>query len=363
MLAEILVVTGIFPPDVGGVATVAVRLVEDLAALGYSVRVITFSEEAFIRGNVLAISRECSLVQRYLRLFFVLSRHTTSSSIVVVTDSISTGLPARMAQIVRRYRLVIRLGGERSWENAVESGRMFVTLREYWARGLGGWRQVLFAWYYRWFFAGAERLIFVSQLLQTCLTSVITLTRPPVIVPNTVETKARAVPPKLSSGTVRWLFVGRMVRVKNLAFFAQVVRRCEDEGQLFELVCLGDGPDEDCLKGLKPVRCLGSQPAAEVKRFMETADVLVLPSLTDIYPNAVVEALSYGLPVVMTTEHGLPEGYRGIRYCPPTDVEAWVKVLGELQNSQVLQDLRGEIALPETHGPSLAQIIHETATA
>lgn len=359
MSRPVVVVTGIFPPDVGGVATVAAELVEELRALGTSVRVVTFTDQPRVTATFIGLERHGSVIQRYIRVFFALLRHTSSSSVVVATDSLSVGVPARLAQMLRGFRLVLRLGGERSWENAIESGRMTVTLREYWHRHLGGWRQSLFAGVYRWLFAGADRSLFVSRLLLECLVHAGVTPRAPVIVPNGSGARLSARATAEHRGPLRWLYVGRMVRVKNLAFFAEVVRQCQAQGQVFELTCLGDGPEMRHLQGLEHVRCLGPKSAAEVRQMMEMADVLVLPSLTDIFPNVVVEALSCGLPVVMTAEHGLPDGYRGIRFCSPTDAAEWVRVLGALQDRQALQALREEIALPTSDSPSLAGMIHE----
>jgi glycosyltransferase involved in cell wall biosynthesis len=65
----------------------------------------------------------------------------------------------------------------------------------------------------------------------------------------------------------------------------------------------------------------------------ERAHVLALPSDREAYPLAVVEALGFGLPVLVTDRGGarevLGEGPQG-RCLPPDDVAAWSQALSEL---------------------------------
>lgn len=70
----------------------------------------------------------------------------------------------------------------------------------------------------------------------------------------------------------------------------------------------------------KCVRFLGAQP--DVRPFLGAADLFCLPTLYDPMPNAALEALACGLPVVTTTTSGAAEfvkpGVNGA-LCPPRD--------------------------------------------
>jgi glycosyltransferase involved in cell wall biosynthesis len=76
-----------------------------------------------------------------------------------------------------------------------------------------------------------------------------------------------------------------------------------------QLVLAGDGPERHRLlaAGGARVRCLGSLAPDQVAQALRAADLLVLPSEREGWPNVVTEALASGLRVVATRVGGLPE--------------------------------------------------------
>lgn len=98
------------------------------------------------------------------------------------------------------------------------------------------------------------------------------------------------------------------------------------------LVMVGDGPLRPSLMALARelgvggrVTWAGGQPHARVARYLAAADALVLPSFSEGEPNAVLEALSCGRPVVASAVGGVPglvaEGLLGA-LAPPGDAPA-----------------------------------------
>jgi poly(glycerol-phosphate) alpha-glucosyltransferase len=64
----------------------------------------------------------------------------------------------------------------------------------------------------------------------------------------------------------------------------------------------------------------GAAFGQEKEALLQSAEAFVLPSLSEGLPMSVLEAWSYGLPVVMTPECNLPEGFTrgaGIRIESP----------------------------------------------
>jgi len=106
---------------------------------------------------------------------------------------------------------------------------------------------------------------------------------------------------------------------------------------------VGDGPDRQRLEGL-----LRQSPAADRVRLLGwqddpglalgAADVFLFPSLTEGMPNAVLEAMWAGLPVVAADLPALRElagEESGLRLVTEAAPEAFAAVLRELRDDEV----------------------------
>lgn len=96
--------------------------------------------------------------------------------------------------------------------------------------------------------------------------------------------------PEVTFPTV--LYVGRLVKEKNLERLARVCKRYDAD-----LVCVGAGPLRDTLVSLG-AKCPGAVEWDQLPRFYQNAHVFCLPSLTEGHPKALLEALASGLPCV-----------------------------------------------------------------
>jgi glycosyltransferase involved in cell wall biosynthesis len=105
------------------------------------------------------------------------------------------------------------------------------------------------------------------------------------------------------------LFVGNLVAVKAVDVLLQAWAALDDPRA--RLVVVGDGVDRAALEAqarpLANVKFLGALPQAEVAGWLGAANVLVLPSRHEGMPNAVVESLASGVPVVASRVGGIPE--------------------------------------------------------
>ncbi len=361
---RILLVTGIFPPEIGGVASAMAEAAKELRASGHEILVVTYGDPSADAG-VVRVSRSGTVVARYLRMLRTIRRLSTADTIVLTTDVFSVGIPARAAVMGRRNRFFVRLGGEWAWETAVERGRFAGTLRAYWQRP-GGMRRLFEEQLYRWILGRAERVFATSRLLHAVLGKCAPRT-PWTIVPN----PAPMIPSALATRVAevarphhprRFLYVGRFARVKNVPFLATVLRALAARGVPFQMTFVGEGETraetERLLQGVDQVAFVGASARARVLERLADADVLLLPSLTDVCPNVVAEAHALGIPVVMTAEHGLPEGVLGMLELPPTDAEAWTVALARLAtHDDAMKAFAAQVRPPSDAAQTFAQAV------
>lgn len=138
----------------------------------------------------------------------------------------------------------------------------------------------------------------------------------------------------LAEGRVREiLFVGRLSKDKRVEPIIRAVEDmgkagCRDEGSgkagsrseadgenpglLESGICLTIVGDGEEYRSLIPyasecIRFVGAVPPNEVKEYMQNSDILVMNSAFEGIPMTILEAISYGLPVVSTNVGGIGE--------------------------------------------------------
>jgi colanic acid/amylovoran biosynthesis glycosyltransferase len=138
--------------------------------------------------------------------------------------------------------------------------------------------------------------------------------------------------------------VGRLVEKKGFGFL--VAAAAEADHQLLERVLIvGDGPLRSSLLRMAEelgvadrLELLGSLGPSGVRSVLEAADLLAMPCVVgpdgdrDSMPVVVKEAMAMEIPVVATTEVGLPEAVaadRG-RLVPPADPVSLARAIDEL---------------------------------
>ncbi len=155
------------------------------------------------------------------------------------------------------------------------------------------------------------------------------LWNPICVIPNGVELQSADSTPAepvwargLPAGAKILLFLGRLHPKKGIKNLLQAWTTVKQQGgpdfNTWSLVISGwdQGGHEGELKALattlgiaEQVRFVGPQFEAEKAASLARADAFVLPSFSEGLPMAVLEAWSYRLPVVMTPQCNLPEGF------------------------------------------------------
>ena len=120
---------------------------------------------------------------------------------------------------------------------------------------------------------------------------------------------------KRNSKRINLLFVSRLIERKGLQFIIPELKRIQQQtGKDIFLTIVGDGPYRTELEKLVDeynvrdmVEFVGQKDKAELLCYYQAGDIFVFPSKREGMPNAVLEAMACGLPVVMTPCEGSSE--------------------------------------------------------
>ena len=146
---------------------------------------------------------------------------------------------------------------------------------------------------------------------------------------------------------VRVVFMGWIDRKKGVFDLCEAVLRLKRQGLALSVLICGEGEHftelESWIKanGLcADVALLGWVFGEEKSDVLASSDILILPSYSEGMPNAVLEAMSYGLPVVASRVGGIPElvkdGESGL-LVDPGDVDALTMAIERLSVDTALR--------------------------
>lgn len=113
--------------------------------------------------------------------------------------------------------------------------------------------------------------------------------------------------PVPENGKPSILFVGRLGPEKNLPYLFAAFRSVLDAGVTAEIRIVGDGPERSALENLAAklaideyVNFLGYVPHADLPAHYQAATIFVLPSIEEVQPMVVIEAMRFAKPVIVT---------------------------------------------------------------
>lgn len=139
-------------------------------------------------------------------------------------------------------------------------------------------------------------------------------------------------PSKKMNKEITFLFLGRMQERKGVYNFLKALIEIIDKNKDINIKVhlAGDGEVEVVKKIIVEnslehiVNVHGWIDGTEKQKLLETSDILILPSYNEGLPVALLEGMSYGIPVISTNVGGIPEliknQYNGL-LIPPGNVQ------------------------------------------
>lgn len=154
------------------------------------------------------------------------------------------------------------------------------------------------------------------------------------------------------SETVRILYLGRLHGVKGLEYLLKAFSSVNDKHPRSRLTIVGEGKEKEKL--MKIARSLGLEEYVEFTgeveyeetvEYYQNSDIFVLPSLSEGLPNVLMEAMSCGLPSVVTRVGGnkeLIKDGKGGFLVPPKSSSDLSKAINKLIENPELRKTMGK---------------------
>jgi glycosyltransferase involved in cell wall biosynthesis len=313
---RVLVVSGIWPPDVGGPASHAPDVAAYLRSRGHAVEVVTTasSEPAREEYPVHWISRSLPKGVIHVRTAAEIARRARAADVVYTTGMF--GRSASGAMLARRP-YVVKLTADPAFERARRRGMVGGDVDEFQrSRGDAAIRTLRVARDTE--LRHAAHVFTPSAYLRELAVGW-------GVPPDHVSVLPNPSPPlrelrprdelraELGLGGIALAFAGRLTAQKSLGVAFEAI--AANDG--VTLLVAGEGDERASLErrvdelGLDGrVRFLGPLPRERVLELFRAADASILSSSWENFPHTVVEALAVGTPVLATATGGVAEVVR-----------------------------------------------------
>jgi glycosyltransferase involved in cell wall biosynthesis len=306
---RVLVVSGIWPPDIGGPASHAPEVAAFLVGRGHQVEVVTTAAAAPAPAPypVRFVSRRLPAGIRHVAVVGLVAWRTRRADVVYATSMVGR---TAAATFLARTPLVVKVASDPAYERSVRRGLYDGRLDGFQRAGLAPGARLLRR--VRTLTAGrAAHIVCPSEYLRAIvLTWGISPDRVSVL-PNTVPCyddlpPREALRARFGLDGKTLVFAGRLTRQKALDVTLAAVAELDD----VQLLVAGTGEERRRLEARAGprVRFLGPLTRREATELVAAADGAVLSSSWETgRPFSVVEALSVGTPVIATRVGGIPE--------------------------------------------------------
>ncbi len=284
---NILIATGIYPPDIGGPAQFARGVEEAWKKKGHQVKVLAFRFERKLPTGIRHL-------YYFLRVLFALR----GTDFVFSPDTFSAALPALCAAKLCGKKMVVRTGGDFLWEQFVERTGDLVLLRNFYETRMNrlNLKERIILGLVKSLFRYADAIIFSTAWQRDIFAMPYRLNlKKCFIVENYYGKHDKNCSQILENTRIEKVFVGgtRELKWKNMPRLKEAFERVR-------------------AKGL-PVRLqweTGSR--GKFLQDIQSNYAVILASLGDISPNTILEAIQYGKPFILTSETGLYEKLKDI---------------------------------------------------
>lgn len=371
---KVVLATGIYPPEIGGPATYVANLARELTKERHEVIVITYSanetrnQKQETRNNlseiwpIIHIPRTGGPFIRWLRYARQLRKFGKDADVIYAFSSMSAGMPIALARGIGKPKKILRLGGDFLWERYTDRGGL-MSLRR-WYESNPRLSLVVSRFLLRQF----DHIVFSTDFQKEIYEEHYKKLPPQCVIENAIPLgsgsgsgptrisepgpgpDSEATVPRIKHNPLRLLFMGRFVGFKNLPALLRAMVKMPS----VTLTFVGSGPMEKHLKALTKQFLLENRVSfrdiahdKDKQEVFAEHDLLIIPSTTEISPNVALEAMSSGLPVLLSEETGLSEVLRsGMITAPLIEPNDIVRAVADISTryEEVTRNLSRDIS-------------------
>lgn len=272
---NILIATGIFPPDIGGPATYSSNLRLELINKGHNIEVLFYK-----------IEKKLPIFVRHLLFFIRICFKVGKIDFVLAMDTFSAGLPSFLAAKLFNKKFIIRTGGDFLWESYIErTGEEIVFSKFYKNNNKFNFKEKIIFKLTKFLLKNSSAIIFSTNYQKDIFKDAYGLDEKKCFI---VENFYNNYIGKLNNiNGKRFIWAGRNIKLKNIkrlkeAFKLAKIERSDIELELYSGVGYNDLMDK-----------------------IKNCYAVILPSISEISPNFILEAISFKKPFISTKENGL----------------------------------------------------------
>ncbi len=311
---RVLIVSGIWPPDVGGPASHAPDVARFLQAHGHAVEVVitAAAEPTPTLFPLRWTSRRLPVGVRHLHALLLIAWRARSADVIYTTGMFGR---SALAALVARRPFVMKLTGDPAFERLRARGVVAGDVDAFQREAGGGVSTRALRRFRDWVVHRADHVFTPSGYLRDLVVSWGLEPGRVSVMPNPAPDRT----PTLRRDELRQrfgvvgdtlAFAGRLTAQKSLDVMIAAIAACPG----VTLLVAGDGEEAGSLEagvsrlGLTGrVRLLGPVSRDEVLEVFAAADASILTSSWENFPHSVIESLAVGTPVIATRAGGVAE--------------------------------------------------------
>ena len=301
---RVLVTVGIFPPDIGGPATFVPKIAKYFQdQLNYEIEILTLSDNKNLNINddfsVKRIDRNLPIIYRWLKTIFTIYKLGKNKDLIFVNG---LGTETTIANIFLKKKIIRKIVGDPVWERTYSKAKISESFDEFQVKNYGF--SISLQKKVRSFSIKKSDIVVTPSkhlknfILNLGFKNKIEIINNGVFIP---EENTNI----FTNDQINITIVSRLVSHKNIKKIIRAISDLNDP--LIYLNIIGDGPELNQLQKISlesnnkdNIIFHGKLNRDDINHIFLKSDIYIQASNYEGLPHSLLEAMSYGIPVLCT---------------------------------------------------------------